>query len=239
MYTSASGMVPGVKKQDLIANNLSNVGTTGFKKDRMFTRELSVAEKKLTPKKSDWEQPMADRLFIDFAPGTFDKTGNPHDLAIEGDGFFTLTDPEGNTYLTRSGAFEVNQEGYLSYPGGYLLNGQGGPIQVGNSEFTVNQNGEVEIGGSITDRILPVTVPDVEKLDRIGGAMFSLPAGIETSPVPLAQIQQGYLEASNVDVVHEMVDMIITYRTYEANARALQQQDASLDNLFQGVAGDK
>ena len=87
------------------------------------------------------------------------------------------------------------------------------------------------------DKIVTVTVNDLDKLQRLGGSLFSVPPGEELRPSVSSQLRQGYAEQANVDVVHEMVDMIVAYRTYEANARALQSQDQSLDNLFGKVAG--
>lgn len=237
MFTSASGMVPRVQKQELIANNLANVNSAGFKRDRMFTKELTAAEKRLMPKKADWEQPMVDRLFVDYQSGTFDKTDNPLDIAIEGDGFFQLQGPDGNTVLTRAGTFAVNQDGYVAYPGGYLLKGEGGPIQVGNGKVNIAPSGIIEVDGAQVDRIQTMAVADVNKLQRLGGALFTVPQGEELIPSVSSELRQGYLETANVDVVHEMVDMIVSYRTYEANAKALQSQDQTLDHLFNKVAG--
>ncbi|MDZ4722891.1 MAG: flagellar hook-basal body protein [candidate division Zixibacteria bacterium] len=236
MYRSASGMIPRVNKQQIIANNIANVGTAGFKKDTMFTRELSKAEQKVIPKKTDWEQPMVDKVHVDYSPGIFDKTDNPLDLAIEGDGFFKLEASDGSVALTRSGTFQVDSAGFLAYPGGFRLSSESGPIQVGDGKVVISQTGEIEVDGSSVSRIVPVSVTDHDKLERLGGALFGVPKGVEVTPVTNTVIQQGYLETANVDVVREMVDMIITYRTYEANAKALQQQDASLDHLFQKVA---
>ncbi len=236
MYSSASGMIPRVQKQEMIANNVANAGTVGYKKDTMFFRELSKAERKLTPKRSDWQQPLVDKTFVDYTPGTFDHTDNPLDLAIDGDGFFRLQGPDGSTLLTRSGTFLISGDGILSYPGGYQVMGESGPIQVGNGTVTVNESGQIEVDGSTVGRIVPVTVDDFEKLDKAGNSLFVVPQGVQTSTATGSTIRQGYLETSNVDIVREMVDMIIAYRTYEANAKALQTQDSSLDALFRKVA---
>ncbi|MCB2201363.1 flagellar basal-body rod protein FlgF [bacterium] len=239
--TSASGMIPRAKKQEMIANNIANVATPGYKKDRMFTKELSRAQLKQTQKitKSDWEKPMVDQLYTDYASGNFNNTGNPLDLAIDGDGFFQLQDAEGNIYLTRSGNFSVDSEGYVSFPGGFRLIGEGGPVQIGRGQLSVGADGEVSVDGLVTDRIRAVDVADQSMLEKLGGSLFGVPQGQELLPALRAEIQQGYLEAANVDVVHEMVDMIITYREYEANARSLQSQDQSLDHLFRRVAGNE
>jgi flagellar basal-body rod protein FlgF len=237
IYTSASGMIPRLKKQEVIANNISNASTSGFKKDSVFVRELSRAEGKRLSKKSDWQKPIVDQEYIDFRPGVFDFTDNPLDLAIEGDGFFTLQAEDGSTLLTRSGTFMVNSEGYLTYPGGYLLTSEGGPIQVGDGKVTVGKNGEVEVDGQSVGRITPMTVGNVEELQKVGRSLFAVPEGVELLPSEQPTIRQGYLETSNVDIVGEMVDMIISYRAYEANAKAIQSQDNSLEHLFNRVGG--
>jgi flagellar basal-body rod protein FlgF len=239
LFTSASAMIPRVRKQEMHANNLANAGTTGFKKERLFTKELSKAVQNQLPKRADWEKPMVEEPFIDFEPGVFDKTGNALDLAIEGDGFFTLQSPEGDIVLSRSGAFQVDADGFLSYPGGYLVTGEGGPIQIGSGEVTVGADGQIQVNGLTVDRIVAQSVADVQRLHRIGGSLFVVPPDEELLPAVDASIRQGYLETSNVDLVREMVDMIISYRMYEANAKAVQSQDQSLDHLFGNVAEGK
>ncbi len=239
MHRSAGGMQPRVNKQEAIANNLANVGTAGFKKDKQFVRELNSAEHRQQTKKADWQQPLADKIQVDFAPGVFDRTGNPLDLAIDGDGFFRLLNNDGGTVLTRSGNFQVDGNGFLTYPGGFQVLGTGGPIAVGSGVVKVASTGEVSVDDIVVDTITPVTVPDLFELERLGGSLYGLPQGTQEIPVTNATIQQGYLEQANVDVVHEMVDMIATLRAYEANANALQTQDESLEHLFQRVAGGR
>lgn len=239
MYRSASGMLPRIEKQEAIANNVANAGATGFKRNIVFARELAQAETKMAPRKSDWEQTVANYITIDFSPGVFDKTDNPLDLAIEGDGFFMLQADDGTTVLTRSGSFVVDSSGFLAYPGGFRVLGDGGPIQVGNGPLAVAQTGEVEVDGVPIGRIVPQAPADLDSLQRLGGSLFAVPEGVELLPPLAATVRQGYLETSNVDVVNEMVDMIVAYRTYEANARALQVQDSTLDHLLGKVAGKK
>ncbi len=235
LYTSASGMIPRIKKQELTANNIANVSTPGFKRDMLFTKELSKAEQKMAPRRSDWEQPMVDELYTDYSPGAFDKTGNPLDLAIDGDGFFTLELADGTRALTRAGSFTVNSDGFLIFPGGALVLGEGGPIEVGNGKVTVSQSGEVEVDGFVVSRIVPKTVEDLTALQKIGDSMYALPDSAELIPVTTSTIRQGYVETANVDIVREMIDMIISFREYEANARAMQTQDRSLEHLFNRV----
>jgi flagellar basal-body rod protein FlgG len=237
LYSSASGMVPSVRKQELHANNIANAKTTGFKKDVQFNRELNKAEAKHQLKKDDWQLPLVDQDFVDFSSGTFDKTGNPLDLAIEGDGFFVLLDDEGNQYLSRAGMFEVSNDGLLQFPGGLTLQGASGPIEVGRGELSVSQSGEVQVNGITVNQITPQTVSDLGLLEKAGSSLFRVPDGVELINSSQPVVRQGYLEAANLNIVEEMVDMIITYRMYEANAKALQSQDDSLEQLFGKVGG--
>ncbi len=237
MYRSVSGMLPSMKKQEAIANNLANASTSGYKKDVLFSRELSQAELKTKPQTNDWQTSLDSRVRVDHSLGTFDKTGSPLDLAIDGDGFFALQAPDGSNALTRSGSFVVDSEGFLAYPGGYRLLGEGGALQVGSGELKVAASGEVEVDGLAIGTIVPRSVADVGTLQRLGGSLFGVPQGQEVISSINATIQQGYKETSNVDVVAEMVDMIVSYREYEANAKALQTQEATLDHLFRRVAG--
>jgi len=235
IYTSASGMLPRIKKQEVTANNIANASTPGYKKDAIFTRELSKAEQKLSPKKSDWERPMVDEVYTNYAPGVFDKTGNPLDLAIDGDGFFKIEFPDGMVGLTRSGSFTVNNDGFLAFPGGGLIMGEGGPIEVGNATITVNESGQVEAGGNVVGKIVPVTVADLDQLEKIGSSIYVVPDNVELIQVEKYSIDQGFVETSNVDIVREMIDMIISFRNYEADSKSVQVQDQSLDHLFNRV----
>jgi flagellar basal-body rod protein FlgG len=232
-------MIPHIRKQEMTANNLANAAASGYKKDSLFTRELSKAEQKRIPRKSDWEQPMATNVFTDFSQGVFDKTENPLDLAIDGDGFFTLQLQDGTTVLTRSGSFTVNNDGLIAFPGGALLQGEGGAMEVGSGQVTVAGTGEIEVNGFAVGKIAPVTVEDVTKLEKLGGSMFIVPDGAELIPVSKSSIRQGYLEAANLDIVNEMVEMIVSYRSYEANAKAVQSQDESLEHLFNRVGSKR
>ncbi|MDF1543633.1 MAG: flagellar basal-body rod protein FlgF [bacterium] len=238
LYSSASGMLPSVKRQEVLANNISNASTPGYKKDRLFTTELTRAEKKQLPTQSDWVNPMANDIFVDFEQANFDRTGNPLDMAIDGEGFFTLQLEDGQQVLTRSGSFTVDESGYLSFPGGALVMGEGGPIQVGDGKISVGQTGEIESDGLAVGRIVPVTVDDLQKLEKIGSSLYAVPEGVQLTSSRNFALQQGFVESANVDIVREMIDMIISFREFEANAKSIQAQDQSLDNLFRRVGGN-
>jgi len=235
LYKSASAMIPRIKKQEAAANNIANASTPGYKKERIFTKELSKAELKIAQKRNAWEQPMVDKSYTSFAPGVFDNTGNPLHLAIDGDGFFKIELPDGTQALTRNGAFSVNNQGLLEIPGGAVVIGEGGPIEVGSGVIDVSATGIVSSNGQSVGQIRPVTVNNLQELNKIGSSLFIVPDGEELIPVPKSTIQQGYLEASNVDIVREMIEMIISFRNFEADSKSISVQDQSLEQLFSRV----
>lgn len=238
VFTSASGMIPRLRKQEISANNMANASTPGFKKDRIFAQELSRVERKRVATTTDWQKPMVTEVYTDFSQGILDRTGNTLDVAIDGDGFFTLQLPDGQQVLTRSGSFTVNQNGLLAFPGDALVLGEGGPLQVGSGVVSISQTGQVESDGLSVGRLIPVTVNDLTLLKKIGGSYYLIPEGEELIPVQQFSLHQGFIEASNVDIVSEMINMIASFREYEANARAIQSQDQTLDNLFRRVGGN-
>ena len=238
LFTSASGMVPHIKRQEVSANNIANAGTPGFKKDMVFTQEMSRAQQKSAPRRSDWEQPMIDDVYTDYAHGALDRTGNALDMAIEGEGFFALEAPDGTTLLTRSGSFNVDADGFLVFSRGFKVIGEGGPIEVGDGLVSVAQTGEVQVDGATVGRIVPGTVADMDQLQKIGDSMFAVPEGTELIAVERFNIRQGFIETSNVDIVREMIDMMVSFRAYEANSKAVRSQDESLGHLFQRVGGN-
>ncbi len=236
LYRSGSAMVPRIKQQETLANNLANVSTPGYKKDMLFTRELTKAQAKSIPRQSDWQTPMIDQVYTQYSQGTLDKTGNPLDLALEGEGFLMLETPTGENLLTRAGNFAVDSEGFLATPDGNRLMGSSGTLNVGSGVLTISESGEIEVDNNIIGSIRVVEIEEPNKLQKTGRSGFMIPDGVEPIAAVNFAIRQGYLENSNVDMVKEMVEMIVSYRNYEADAKSLQTQDESLEKLITNVA---
>jgi flagellar basal-body rod protein FlgF len=235
LYRSASAMLPRIKQQEVIANNLSNASAPGFKKDMVFTRELSRAQSKLTPRKSDWQTPMIDQVYTNFEQGGLDKTDNPLHVALEGKGFFEFETDGGARVLSRAGNLSVNPEGYLVNPEGDRIMGDGGPINVAGGEVAISESGEVQVDNATVGNIRVLDVDDSTALRKAGRSNYWIPEGIEPRAAVDFAVRQGYLESSNVNVIKEMVSMIISYRNYEADAKAVQAQDDSLEKLINNV----
>ncbi|MEE9441140.1 MAG: flagellar basal-body rod protein FlgF [candidate division Zixibacteria bacterium] len=236
IYKAASGMVPRMKKQEITANNIANASTPGYKKDSTFIKELDTATKSILPRKSDWQTPMIDQIYTDYSQGTFNKTGNPLDVAIEGEGFFVLESIDGgDRQYSRNGSFSVDIEGFLISSSGFRVMGEGGPIEAAGGMVEINESGQLMIDGNITDRLQIVNFEDKSILGKVGSSGFMAPEDAGPLPAEGFSVRQGFLENSNINVIKEMVGMIITLRNFETGARMIQSQDESLKTLFTQV----
>src|SRR5690606_12854265 len=157
-----------------------------------------------------------DGTFSDMTAGTLRATGNPLDMALEGDGFFTVETPAGARY-TRDGRFTLDGEGWLVTLEGHRVLGEAGPIQTQGTDVHVTERGVLWVDGAPVAVLAVVDFPDPQGLTREGGSLW---AASEWSgePVPAAaRVHGGYLEEANVNVVMTMVELIAAHRAYEAN----------------------
>jgi len=218
IYTSASGMLARELAQEVLANNIANVETAGFKRDRIYFQKaldgLTSAESAL-------------RVVTDYREGPLIRTDNPLDLAIQGRGFFAVETPGGVRY-TRNGHFSVNEEGVLVTADGYPVLGEEGPIELDLSEgpLSIGEDGTIKVGNSIVDRLRIEDFEDLKALAKEGAGLFR--AQVEGRPAEEFRVRQGFLEGANVSPVGEMVRMLANYRAYEAGQRAILAQDETL-----------
>lgn len=223
-------MIPRVRKQEVIANNLANAETAGFKKDSMFLRvyknEQNLKGLKNLPGPS-WEVRMIDKLYIDQTEGALESTGRDLDMAIQGDGFFVLQTPNGEAY-TRNGSFTLGPDGTLMSSDGFPVLSDGGPITLTDEKVTVGSDGMLTIGSATVGKLRLVSFEESTELAKMSGTIFTALANATPIPPTAAIIRQGYLEKSNVDVMREMVEMIDSYRMFETGQKMIQIQDDSL-----------
>ena len=219
LYTAASGMVTQSLKQDVIANNIANAQTSGFKKERVvswsFAEALDNTMGKFDAKRRPAyaNSPVAGVTVTaeesaDDTQGQLTPTGNNLDFAIDGPGSFELQTASG-TKQTRQGNFMVNSSNQLCTMDGSLVLGQSGPIQIPEGKWDVGRDGTINVDGYAVDTI------------KISGA----------DPTK-TQLLQGHLENANVSIVTEMVGMIANMRSYEANQKVVQSIDHTLDKLI-------
>lgn len=233
LYIASSGMMLQRRKMETITNNITNADTTGFKKDSLISHTFDdvlierindsnvVAQTTQVGPLNYGTQ--VDQIYTDFTVGNFEDTGSNTDLAITGNGFFALETPVGESY-SRSGAFVLNSDGYLTDGSGNFLLGNEGRIFVGSENFSVSENGDVYVGDQLVNTIRLVSFADTGTLRKEGNNLYSA----LSNPVQVAEnatIKQGSLETSNVDIAREMVDMMIVYRAYETNQKMVTMID--------------
>ena len=224
------------RELDAVANNIANINTTGFKADG------TVFEEYLMPLARDAGATGADQrvsfvrdraTWHDLSQGPLRQTGNPLDVAIEGDAFFVVQTAAGERY-TRNGAFQINAAGELVTSDGDRVMGESGPIQFQTTDngVSIAADGTIRVrqGSNATadsgrGKLRLATFDFPRKLQKDGGSRFAAPEGVQEQPVPVTvRLVQGATEKSNVRAVIEMTRMIEITRTYAQVAALLQQQ---------------
>jgi flagellar basal-body rod protein FlgG len=247
MNTAATGMVAQQTSIDNIANNLANVNTTGFKKARIEFQDILYQNYRKAGTASAIGSMVPVNLDVgygtravatsrEFSSGSMNITQNPTDLAIAGNGFFQVQMPDGTIGYTRDGAFKISADGQLVTADGFLM----------TPEITIPEDAtdlSVALDGIVSVLVVGNDTP--QEIGQIEIARFINPAGLSAighnlyrespasgTPITgtpgnegLGTIDQGYLEASNVAVVDEMVNMIMAQRAYEINSKVIQTSD--------------
>jgi len=222
---------------ETITNNITNAETAGYKKefnvahsfDEVLTRRINDTPSRTVLGRAVGPLNLGtqvDQLYIDFTMGSMETTDRPTDLTLIGDAFFVVQTADGERY-TKAGHFYLNNEGYLIDGEGHFLLGQNGPIYVGGLDFRVDTLGNVFTPDGYVDTIRVVSFEDNNTLRRQGSNLFFATEPPMAMPNPY-QIQQGFLELSNVDIGREMVDMLAMYRTYETNQRMITMIDETV-----------
>jgi flagellar basal-body rod protein FlgG len=244
LWTAATGMGVQQKHLDVIANNIANVNTNGYKRSRADFQELMYQTMRMAGVRTEQGNQVPTGIQIGlgaqlasvqkvFIQGDYQQTQNDLDLAVEGLGFFQITLPSGDKAYTRSGAFKTDAQGRVVTADGYLLEPA---ITIPQSATAIS----IEVDGTVSATIQGQSKP--QQVGKIELATFTNQAGLsaigknlfvetDASGTPivgapnqngLGSLKQGYLEMSNVDIVQEMVDMIIAERAYEVNSKAIQ-----------------
>jgi len=250
LWTAAAGMNCQQLNVDVIANNLANVNTTGFKRSRADFQDLLYQNLLNAGSSSSagaeypvgLEVGMGARVVTTekvFSQGDFKETGNPLDVVIEGDGFFQVDLPNGTTGYTRSGSFKIDSAGNLCTSEGWPISG-GVTIPQDAIEITIGSDGSVSVlsGDSSTPtsagQLMLYRFANPGGLKSMGHSVFNeTPAsGTAQEGTPgqagVGSLAQGFLEMSNVSVVEEMVNLIAGQRAYEVSSKAIQASDEML-----------
>jgi flagellar basal-body rod protein FlgG len=254
LYTAASGMIAQQLNLDNIANNLANASTAGFRKSRLQFQDLIYQNLVVPGSAATQQTTVSAGLQIGLGTrsaaseiiqtqGDYDNTGNPLDLTIQGQGFFQVKQPNGETAYTRAGTFHLDQQGTVVTASGDPLE-PAVTIPNGALTISVGTDGTVTVtlpgqtNAQQVGTIQLATFPNPGGLLSMGGNLFT-PTTASGDPIVgnpggsegLGTLQQGMLEESNVNVVDEFIQMIITQRSYEANSKVVQ----AADQMFQQV----
>lgn len=244
LYTAYTGMSNEQKRLDIIANNLANAATVGYKKEKVTNQAFDdVLTIKIRDESEAYNNRPIGRMslgvklgesYTSHSQGSLRQTGQPYNLALEGKGFFTVsvTDRVGNTdnKYTRSGLFTMTKDGYIVDTDGNHLMGESGEVQIPTDsiDVVVDSTGAIYADGNYVDTLLLADFDDYDYLIKSGDTMYEALEGALTIPAT-ASIVQGYTEQSNVNVVTEMVEMISVTRAYEANQKVIQSIDQTLE----------
>lgn len=230
---------------DVISNNLANVNTTGFKRSKIEFQDLLYDTTRSAGAEQSGGNQLPTGLQIGhgsravatskiFTEGELTSTGAPLDMAIQGDGFFQVTMPDGTLAYTRDGAMKTSATGQITTSDGLSVQSGFQPIPVGTTAITISPDGVVTTAtssGTTNFQVQLVRFANPSGLQSIGRNLYvETPAsGTPETGTPneagFGSLQQGYLEMSNVKVVEEMVNMIVAQRAYEVNSKAVQASD--------------
>ncbi len=245
LYLSASGVLANSYNVDVLANNLANSESVGFKRDMtLFRQRLTATQQQ--HKAGDWSDPLLEQIggglsvnpsAIDTQQGELESTGNALDLGIDGKGYFAVKDASG-THLTRDGRFMVDADGKLvmtNSRASKVLDTQQRPIVLSVGTATsIGSDGSVTQNGKAVSKIGLFDVPDKTKLTKDGADTMDYPDMTDLR-AGAGQMRSEMVERSNVDPTSELAQLIEAQRQLEANANMIHYQDETLQQLVQDV----
>lgn len=243
LYTAYTGMVNDQYRLDVVSNNLANSTTTGYKKEGCTTQSFdSVYGIKIKDATVNGLNQDIGKLtlgakigetYYDWSQGSPELTSNNFDFALAGNGFFNIsyTNKTGDTttMYSRDGAFQMNADGYLVTKDGDYVLGEMGQIQLPTNvkELSVTKTGEIYADGKFVDKFALTDFEDYNYLKAYGENLYQAVEGATTKD-STATVDQGYLEASNINVVSEMVNMITIARQFESGQKVMNAIDEML-----------
>jgi flagellar basal-body rod protein FlgF len=220
MTRAANALRYWERRQEVVANNLANADTNGFRAQRTFARALGDAV------------PVAQTA-MDTQAGSLKQTGNPLDVALGGDGYFVVNTPQGERF-TRSGSFRLDPSNRLVDQDGNAVLGEGGPITLPPGTVSIDGAGGVKVDGKQIGKLRVETVPQGTQMAHEAGTLLVPDASRTALDDSARSVRQGFLEESNVNPLTSMVDMIDIQRSYVAVQRTM----VTLDGIRQTISND-
>jgi len=233
---SAYGMDFDARRLGVIAQNVANSTTTGFKKailvSRPFADLLGIEAGAAGGAAAAAPASAPDIATVtDFTQGTQRSTGNPLDVAIEGNGFFELREGD-RVFYTRQGTFRIDAGGRLVNEAGLTVSGSAGDITLTTAQPVIDARGRVSEAGKQVGELRLVRVANPQSLENLGSGLYAATDKTSVQPEASVQVRQGFLESSNVATMQEMVRMIETMRHFEASQKVIQAYDGILDKAI-------
>lgn len=252
IYTAVSGLITQEARQDVISNNLANANTVAYKRDNLIAKKFDDVMIQNYDKVVNGENvknvigslsmgSKIDQTYTVYDEGVIETTGKDTDFAIQGNGFFAVTRDNGineNTYYTRDGHFHINGIGYLvndtgdKVLGKNLQTGALEPIYVGNGKIKCDESGNMSINNVPSYKLYTADFKNQNSLKKIEDNLYT---GENPTEIDNNKVQQECLEKSNVDVMREMADMMMTIRSFESNQKVVQTLDETLGKAVNEV----
>lgn len=223
------------RNMNVVANNIANSTTTGYKAQRML---FELAREKPIP-----SQPLdfvTDRsTYLDLSPGVIQQTGNPLDVAIDGEGYFAVRLPDGSTGYTRNGSFQLNPEGSLVDQNGNVVMGDGGTelqFQPDTKDITIAGDGTITSDTSVLGKLSLAAFSDKQKqLAPFGDGYYKAQNGAVATAPTNPRLVQGSIEGSNVQTVREMTNMMQIVRSYQSVQRIMDNEHERIRNAIRTI----
>jgi flagellar basal-body rod protein FlgG len=251
LYSAATGMEAQQLNLNTIANNLANVNTPGFKRSKIEFQDLLYQKPRASGADSGGGNIVPTGIEVGngarvastskvFTQGQLTSSGERLDIALQGDGFFEIQRPDGTMGYTRDGSFKLNAQGQVVTIDGLPVLSGFQPIPAGATNVAISEDGNVTVqtaNGNQTFRLTLTRFSNPSGLRSMGGNMYEetaasgTPEGGNPAEQGFARTIQGYIEASNVNIVEEMVNLIVAQRAYEVNSKSIQASDEMLQNV--------
>lgn len=240
MYTSVSAMINLQSSQTVISNNIANANTTGFKSETLISKTFDDVliknnDKYVNGKGTTQELGTLnlgvkiDEVTTNYEQGVIVETENETDFALNGKGFFTVRDEQGNVFYTRDGGFNINGDGYLvTSSGAQVLNSNNQPMYVGGSSISVDSNNNVVLSSGAVHKFNIVDFDYYSSLNKVGQNLYSGEGAIATNNYRVQNMQK---ESSNVDIIESTAALMSNLRAFEANQKVVQAMDSTLSKI--------
>lgn len=224
-------MLNDAERLRIISNNLANVGTVGFKRQFAVSPSFDQQLVESGGIAADGYTAAVRSAYTDRSAGTLTHTGNPLDLAIEGDAYFVIDTGLQEAY-TRQGTFRLDAEGQLVTANGQKVVTTEGDVRLTSPAPAIDAQGNIRDNGAVVGQLKLVTVSDPQTLLDSGNGIYTATDSTVALPAETARVRQGYTEAANVVTMNEMIKMIETVRHFEASQKMLQGYDSMLDKAI-------